>query len=85
MVMRIWRLLTSTKRLGQAHGVDSKLAHRHEGNLIVHCPACPDPYLNMEPGWERTPDHLMSVISLFLPTFQRGTNLALLVTFIRPS
>ncbi|KAF8955089.1 hypothetical protein BDZ97DRAFT_1968746 [Flammula alnicola] len=58
MVMRIWRLLTAMKRSGQAHGIDSYLTHRREGNLIVHCPACPDPHINMEPGWERTPDDL---------------------------
>ena len=58
MIMRIWRFLTATKRQGQAHGIDSLLPHRREGNLIVHCPSCLELDVNMEPGWERTPPEL---------------------------
>jgi len=58
IVTRVWRFLTSKKRLGQAHGIDSLLSHRRPGNLIVYCPACPDPHLNMEDNWENTPDAL---------------------------
>ncbi|KAJ3519411.1 hypothetical protein NMY22_g13219 [Coprinellus aureogranulatus] len=56
--MSIWRLVTATKRLGQAHGIDDILVHRVKGNLIVHCPACPEPHMNMEQGWRETPPHL---------------------------
>jgi hypothetical protein len=56
--MRVWRLLTATKRLGQAHDIDSVLTHRREGNLIVYCPACPELHVNMPPGWDKTPLHL---------------------------
>ncbi|KAF9545130.1 hypothetical protein CPC08DRAFT_823958 [Agrocybe pediades] len=52
MVMRIWRLLVATKRLGQGHNISSKLPHQRE--FIVHCPSCIDPYLNAEQGWEDT-------------------------------
>jgi len=66
--MRIWRFLTATKRQGQAHGIDSLLPHRRQGNLIVHCPSCLEIHVNMEPGWERTPPELRCAnysVSLF--------------------
>ncbi|KAJ3511561.1 hypothetical protein NMY22_g15609 [Coprinellus aureogranulatus] len=56
--MSIWRLATATKRLGQAHGIDKILTHRVKGNLIVHCPACLEPHVNMEARWRETPPHL---------------------------
>jgi hypothetical protein len=58
MVMRVWRFLTATKRQGQAHGIDEHISHRRKGNLIVHCPCCLEPHMNMEPGCERTPRNL---------------------------
>ena len=58
MVMRVWHFLTATKHQGQAHGIDDHISHRRQGNLIVHCPCCLEPHINMEPGWERTPHNL---------------------------
>ncbi|KAF8955769.1 hypothetical protein BDZ97DRAFT_1709000 [Flammula alnicola] len=58
LVMRVWRILQAKKRLGQAHGIDTVLKNRPEGNLLVYCPACPEPGVNMEMGWEKTPLHL---------------------------
>ncbi|KAJ3493118.1 hypothetical protein NLJ89_g11089 [Agrocybe chaxingu] len=55
LVVRVWRLLTATKRLGQAHGIDALLPNRPPGNLLVYCPACPEPQVNMEPHWDQTP------------------------------
>ncbi|KAF9538704.1 hypothetical protein CPC08DRAFT_604681, partial [Agrocybe pediades] len=52
MVMRIWRLLVATKRLGQGHNISAELPHLRE--LIVHCPSCLDPHLNGEEGWDQT-------------------------------
>ncbi|KAH9486111.1 hypothetical protein JR316_0000175 [Psilocybe cubensis] len=54
-VMRFWRVLIATKRLGQAHGIDQLLPHRPPGNLLVFCPACPEAGLNMEKNWDQTP------------------------------
>lgn len=54
LVMRIWRVITAERRLGHDHGIDNVLRHRQSGNLIVHCPACPEPTFNTEPGWQRT-------------------------------
>jgi len=56
--MRVWRLLTAVKRLGQAHGIDALLPNRKEGNLVVHCPCCIEPGMNMSEGGTRTPFHL---------------------------
>ena len=56
--MHIWRVITAERRLGCVHGIDNVLQHRQPGNLIVHCPACPEPAFNMEPGWQQTPADL---------------------------
>ncbi|KAF8074505.1 hypothetical protein FPV67DRAFT_1725303 [Lyophyllum atratum] len=61
LVMRVWRILTATKRLGQAHMIDEILIHRQPGNLIVFCPACPEPHVNLEPGWKETPSELVHI------------------------
>ncbi|CAA7263853.1 unnamed protein product [Cyclocybe aegerita] len=57
-VMRFWRVLIAQKRLGQAHGIDECLPHQPKGNLIVFCPSCPEPGLNMEENWQEMPDEL---------------------------
>jgi len=38
----VWRYLTSVRRAGQAHNIDSILTHRRPGSLAVRCPACPE-------------------------------------------
>lgn len=48
-IARVYRLVTAMKRSGQAHGIDQYLTHRPAGNLIVYCPACPEPGVNMPP------------------------------------
>ncbi|EAU89719.2 hypothetical protein CC1G_07444 [Coprinopsis cinerea okayama7 len=50
VVMQIWRVLAATRRLGQAHDIDTLLPHRQAKNLVVHCPVCPEPTLNIEAG-----------------------------------
>jgi hypothetical protein len=45
-------------RLGQAHGIDKILTNRRPMNLILHCPACPEPGFNTEKGSSKTPFHL---------------------------
>ncbi|KAF8868425.1 hypothetical protein CPB84DRAFT_1696373 [Gymnopilus junonius] len=54
IVTQVWTALTAKKCLGQAHGIDEVLPHRPKENLIVYCPACPEPHVNMLPGWEQT-------------------------------
>ncbi|EAU82120.2 hypothetical protein CC1G_09579 [Coprinopsis cinerea okayama7 len=50
VVMQIWRVLAATRRLGQAHNIDTLLLHRRANNLVVHCPVCPEPTLNIDAG-----------------------------------
>ncbi|TEB31109.1 hypothetical protein FA13DRAFT_1754893 [Coprinellus micaceus] len=58
IVMQIWRVVTAMKRLGQAHGIDEILRHRRQGNLVVHCPVCPEPHFNIATNWQTIPEHL---------------------------
>ncbi|KAF8966729.1 hypothetical protein BDZ97DRAFT_1756333 [Flammula alnicola] len=64
IVTQVWTVLTATKRLGQAHGIDDALPHRPKGTLIIYCPACPEPHFNMLPGWEKTPPEFRHLIQM---------------------
>ncbi|KAJ6558995.1 hypothetical protein B0H10DRAFT_1807431 [Mycena sp. CBHHK59/15] len=57
-VVRVFNYLTLKKRTGQLHGIDAFLPHRPSGNLIVWCPACPEPGFNSDPNCPKTPHHL---------------------------
>jgi hypothetical protein len=60
-VVRVFNFLTLQKRTGQLHGIDTILAHRPNGNLMVWCPACPEPAFNSDPNCPKTPRHLRYV------------------------
>ncbi|CAA7271018.1 unnamed protein product [Cyclocybe aegerita] len=36
------------------HSIDVLLPNCPAGNLLVYCPACPEPEVNMEPNWQKT-------------------------------
>ncbi|KAG2018837.1 hypothetical protein CC2G_008224 [Coprinopsis cinerea AmutBmut pab1-1] len=55
VAMQVWRVMVATKRSGQAHGIDSILTHRQSGNLLVHCPVCPEPFVNTDVNAKRVP------------------------------
>ncbi|KAJ7152450.1 hypothetical protein C8R46DRAFT_1302833 [Mycena filopes] len=57
-VVRVFNFLTLKKRTGQFHGIDCVLCHRPSGNLLVWCPACPEPGFNSDPNCPQTPHHL---------------------------
>ncbi|KAJ6474802.1 hypothetical protein C8R45DRAFT_935329 [Mycena sanguinolenta] len=57
-VVRVFNFLTLKKRTGQFHGIDTILRHRPRGNLLVWCPACPEPGFNSDPNCPSTPAHL---------------------------
>ncbi|KAJ7926641.1 hypothetical protein B0H13DRAFT_1862093 [Mycena leptocephala] len=57
-VVRVFDFLTLRKRSGQLHSIDSVLNHRPKGNLLVWCPACPEPGFNSDPNCRKTPHHL---------------------------
>ncbi|KAJ7495577.1 hypothetical protein FB451DRAFT_1164304 [Mycena latifolia] len=57
-VVRVFNYLTLVKRCGQLLGIDALLPHRPAGNLLVWCPACPEPGVNSDPNCPETPAHL---------------------------
>ncbi|KAJ7138606.1 hypothetical protein C8R46DRAFT_1321618, partial [Mycena filopes] len=57
-VVRVFNYLTLKKRTGQFHNIDQFLPHRPAGNLLVWCPACPEPGFNSDPNCPTTPAHL---------------------------
>ncbi|KAJ7460424.1 hypothetical protein B0H11DRAFT_1924017 [Mycena galericulata] len=60
-VVRVFNYLTLKKRCGQFHGIDILIPHRPVGNLLVWCPACPEPGLNSDPNCPTTPADLRRV------------------------
>ncbi|KAJ7798689.1 hypothetical protein B0H14DRAFT_3092881 [Mycena olivaceomarginata] len=54
-VVRVFNFLTLKKRSGQFHGIDVLLPHRPSGNLLVWCPACPEPGFNSDLSCPKTP------------------------------
>ncbi|KJA19668.1 hypothetical protein HYPSUDRAFT_204406 [Hypholoma sublateritium FD-334 SS-4] len=63
LVSRVWDLLTSTKRQGHYHDLNKLLVPlgRQPDSLVVSCPACPDPLINMDAKWRDTPQHLRHI------------------------
>jgi len=57
-VVRVWRLIVALLRLGQAFGIDKILTHRPPGTLVVYCPVCPEPGVNVVSNGQKTPKHL---------------------------
>jgi hypothetical protein len=57
-VTRVWDYLTTKRRTGQAHNIDTYLPHRPPGNVAVVCPSCPEPGINMEARPEMVPHEL---------------------------
>ncbi|KAJ7111002.1 hypothetical protein C8R44DRAFT_633535, partial [Mycena epipterygia] len=55
---RVFNYLTLKKRSGQLHGIDMLLPHRPPENLLVWCPACPEPGFNSDLNCPKTPYHL---------------------------
>jgi len=40
------------KRSGQSHSINNVLPQEQPGPLLVWCPACPQPFFNMDPNWK---------------------------------
>lgn len=49
-----WRHSKMLKRGGRGHHPDGVMGTK-EGQLAVLCPACPQPDINLPPGWEEAP------------------------------
>ncbi|KAG2122214.1 hypothetical protein DEU56DRAFT_873634 [Suillus clintonianus] len=50
-IMREWRNLRSLKRAGRGHD-PAGVSGTREGELVLLCPACPQPGKNLPDGWE---------------------------------
>ncbi|KAJ3966145.1 hypothetical protein EV361DRAFT_595678 [Lentinula raphanica] len=57
LVTRIWGFLKTYLWAGQAHNLD-RWFNRPAGNLLEHCPTCPELQVNLEQRWENTPEEL---------------------------
>ncbi|KAL0059360.1 hypothetical protein AAF712_013871 [Marasmius tenuissimus] len=55
---RIWDFVQVEGRAGVHHKLSQFLPEPPANDLIVECPSCPHPGVNMEPGWEKTPEAL---------------------------
>ncbi|KAF7295985.1 CxC2 domain-containing protein [Mycena kentingensis (nom. inval.)] len=72
---RVYNYLTVLKRTGQRHGIDALLTHRPPGNVLVWCPACPQPGFNSDPACPETPRdlrHLNQLQATLDGNFQTG-------------
>ncbi|EEB93980.1 hypothetical protein MPER_07292, partial [Moniliophthora perniciosa FA553] len=58
IVTRIWRYIVTRIQLGQENNIDKHFPHRPAGTLMLYCPACPDPGINMKGKWWLTPEFL---------------------------
>ncbi|KAL0564649.1 hypothetical protein V5O48_017390 [Marasmius crinis-equi] len=50
-VMRVWRYLRTLKRGGVGCSLNPALGDISPGSLVVKCPACPRPYVNLPENW----------------------------------
>jgi hypothetical protein len=51
---RQYRHLLMLKRAGHGHD-SSGIWGTGAGELVIECPVCPDPKMNLPEGWENTP------------------------------
>jgi hypothetical protein len=58
IVTRIWRYISTNKRLGQLHNINRAFPHRPRGSLALLCPACPEPGVNMKIEFELGQEYL---------------------------
>ncbi|KAJ6587763.1 hypothetical protein B0H10DRAFT_2233949 [Mycena sp. CBHHK59/15] len=62
---RQWRNLQMLKRAGRGHDPNGIMSTK-PGACALLCPACPQPGINLPPGWEKAPDERAFLYALFL-------------------
>ncbi|KJA15106.1 hypothetical protein HYPSUDRAFT_208167 [Hypholoma sublateritium FD-334 SS-4] len=65
MVGLQWRHLKMLKRTGRAHD-EAGIAARKDGELVVMCPSCPHPGINLPEGWDEVPKEQVFLYQLLL-------------------
>jgi hypothetical protein len=63
LAVRIWQHTKFLKRAGQFNKAGGA-AGTKAGELALRCPACPNPGINMPPGWES--DKEQYVVTVYL-------------------
>ncbi|KAJ3833393.1 hypothetical protein F5878DRAFT_699884 [Lentinula raphanica] len=66
LVARIWRYLKTRIRTGEIFNINEvHFPHRPAHSLILYCPVCPDPAINMVGEWWKTPDRYRHLIMMY--------------------
>ncbi|KAJ3964048.1 hypothetical protein EV361DRAFT_812705 [Lentinula raphanica] len=66
LVARIWRYLKTRIRTGEICNINElHFPHRPAHSLILYCPVCPDPAINMVGEWWKTPDRYRHLIMMY--------------------
>ncbi|KAF8065144.1 hypothetical protein FPV67DRAFT_1671429 [Lyophyllum atratum] len=65
VMVREYRHLKMTKRAGRGHD-PAGITSTKQGECAVLCPACPQPGLNLPPGWETVAPEIRFLYCLFL-------------------
>ncbi|KAF8868893.1 hypothetical protein BD779DRAFT_1614751 [Infundibulicybe gibba] len=65
VMIRIYRHIKMLKRSGKGHDAGGAAATK-PGECAVKCPACPQPQMNLPPGWEHTENSKRHLYRLFL-------------------
>ncbi|KDR67025.1 hypothetical protein GALMADRAFT_106020 [Galerina marginata CBS 339.88] len=64
-IIREYRHIKMLKRAGRGHSVGGA-AGTTQGECAVICPACPHPGINLPNGWEKAPENMRFLYTLFL-------------------
>ncbi|KAL0062922.1 hypothetical protein AAF712_010184 [Marasmius tenuissimus] len=66
LAARVWRFIHDRLRYGVVYSLLRRtLPHLPPNTFVTRCPACPDPDMNMEEGWWRTPQHLRHLTMMY--------------------
>ncbi|KAK7017285.1 hypothetical protein R3P38DRAFT_3320598 [Favolaschia claudopus] len=64
-MIREWKNVRMLKRAGRGHEIDG-IAATQPGECALLCPACPQPGMNMQLGWERASEEKQFLNALYL-------------------
>ncbi|KAL0565319.1 hypothetical protein V5O48_016704 [Marasmius crinis-equi] len=67
LAARVWRYIHDRLRHGEFYNLNARtLLHLPSGSMIVRCPTCSDPDMNMEDRWwETTPEWLRHLVMVY--------------------
>ncbi|KAL0569928.1 hypothetical protein V5O48_012031 [Marasmius crinis-equi] len=67
LAARVWRYIHDRLRHGEFYNLNARtLPHLPSGSMVVRCPTCSDPDMNMEDRWwETTPEWLRHLVMVY--------------------